>query len=706
MAKVVAVIAAIAVNIFPGIGQFISAQLVAIGVGVQTAASIASFITLTVTSVGIQAGLSLLGLGPSAPKPDTTVTNIKTPRPPRVSGYGISRLYGAYILFETAETGQAVNVLAVHDGQMDGLIGFYLNDDAVTLTGNTVNEGDDGRYDNNIKLYYTTGVTPGTPFAAITGLLPGIWTAAHRGDGVVLLAMTCEPSKSDKFLEVYPNGVPEASMVARWQKCPDPYAVDPSNPASWTWTENPIRQLLHYKLVREGVDYATKIAPTIAYWRTASDVCNEPITLKAGGTEARYRSWVTHKHTDLNRDVTGALLATCDGWIAPREDGALIVYAGKYTAPTVTIGPDKITSYTWDGVGVDDDKAVNELLCSYISVAHDYNTVETDPWTDEPDITARGQVLSASLDPQVPSWGQVRRLAKRKVDRSNQPRRGTVTTNVAGRIARGHRYIWLTLVEAGATFYDGPVEITSLTRNLQTGGVTFGWIAANPAIDNWNPVTEEGNPATVGDRVAAAPLTAPTIDSASALPATDVSSSRVTLQVTGPNRTDLQWYVRWRVTGEPTWSGNIAFPDTDPGPLVILNTENVPLNSSIELQVAYEIGDGRISPWSLTSTVSTSTANLAPGPVTNTSVSGGVGQAVVNWRNPSSDNYNATRVYRNTTNTFGTATLVTTRMGGIGALDTYTNTGLAAGTYYFWLVTVSTGGTAGSPVSVGSATVT
>lgn len=78
-------VAAVGVNLIPGVGQALSAALVA---------------SATADVIGL--GASLLGLGPSAPKPDTALTAIKTPRPPRVSGYGVGRLYGASVLFETA----------------------------------------------------------------------------------------------------------------------------------------------------------------------------------------------------------------------------------------------------------------------------------------------------------------------------------------------------------------------------------------------------------------------------------------------------------------------------------------------------------------------------------------------------------------------------------------------------------------------------
>lgn len=608
---------AVGVAFVPGVGQAIGMAVfqgaIGIGAGVGIAAGLANAVIGGIVVSGLSSLGGVLGLGPSSPKPETTLQAIKTPRPPRVSAYGVNRLFGAYGLYETATDGTAVDMFAVHDGQLDTVLGFYLGDDPVTLTGNTVNAGADGRYKDGVaKLYYTTGLTPGAGLPAISAKIPE-WSG--RGDGVVLLGALFSPIKSKHFLEAYPNGIPQASMVARWQRCPDAYAADPTNPAGWTWTENPIRQLMHYKLVREGVDYATKIAPTIAYWRAAQDVCDQPRALKAGGTEPRYRSWVSHKHTDSHGSVTASILETCDGWIAPRSDGALVVYAGQYQAPDVTIGPDEIVSFEWSGVGVDDDEAVNELICAYISADHDYNTVETDAWRDEADISTRGQVLSDNFEPQVPSWGQVRALAKRHMARKNAIYRGSVTTNIAGRKARGKRYINLDLTDAGTTFYSGPAEIVAVTRNISTGGITFEWVAADPNIDNWNPATEEGDPAAKGDRVAPVPITAPTITGV-----TVIDGPRLQLTVTGPDRGDLTWFGHTRVAGATVWGTDLEYSETGSGASVTLVTDIVPAGQTVEVQVAYQTGDGRMSPWSATSsTVSTPAPSVRAG---GTAVSG------------------------------------------------------------------------------------
>jgi hypothetical protein len=322
-----------------------------------------------------------------------------------------------------------------------------------------------------------------------------------------------------------------------------------------------------------------------------------------------------------------AILPCFDGWVSPREDGALVIYSGRYYAPTVMIGPDAITSYSFEE-GIEDESACNEIVLTYLSAEHDYTTPECEAWRDEDDIVARGRVASQTLANQVPSYTQARRLAKRQMVRLMAPYRGSVTTNQLGRAADGQRYIHLTIREAGTTWYDGPAEITALSH--QQTGITFQWIAADPNIDAWNPATEEGEPAPVGNRVAGQPLDAPTITSATAVSSsvsnnpsgtgtadggisgdydvttnpTTGSGKRIQIIGTGPNRDDLVWYARWRVAGSASWNES-QYSDTDPGASVTLLTGFVPLSATIEVEIAYQVGDGRISDYSAPASVTT-----------------------------------------------------------------------------------------------------
>jgi hypothetical protein len=624
LGSILLIAAAVVINVVPGVGQAISGAILstvgtsfaAVGI-VSTALSVVGF---AVTAAGLQSLAKVVGIGPKAPKPAQTETSIKSPNPDRVSAYGRIRLFLAYALYETAEDGTAVDVGAVHEGKIDAYEQFYLGDDKVTLTGSTVNTGADGRYKGGvINLYTTLGEATETAYAAVISLLGGIWTSSHRGDGVASLAMTSAPVKAKHYQDVYPNGLPpspsaviRAQLVYDWR---DP-GQDVDDPSTWAWSENVILHIAHYRLVREGKDWATHFAPTLSYWTAAANDADVAMPLKAGGTEPRYRSCLAHKHTDPHKDVLTALLSCCDGWMAPRSDGAIVIFSGRYYAPTVTIGPDEIVSYTYED-GIEDEESANEIALTYISAPHDFNAVETDAWRNEADIAARGRVNSISLANQVPSHAQARRLAKRYMAKLTAQQRGTVTTNTAGRVARGQRYIHLTIDEGnGYAPFDGPVEITQMTRNISTGGVTFVWVSTGPEIDDWNPAAEEGDPAPVGERVAGSELSAPTISSATpdfsdignsdsdGISGGIVTGVRINIGTTAPDRADLTWFARWSVGGGP-WSEREC-PDVTVFGAVSFTTEYVPYGTNVDIQIAYSYGDGRISAWSATETVDTS----------------------------------------------------------------------------------------------------
>lgn len=324
--------------------------------------------------------------------------------------------------------------------------------------------------------------------------------------------------------------------------------------------------------------------------------------------EQRYRSCVSHEFTDAHKDVIAHLIACFDGYLTSRSDGALVVYSGRYTAPTVTIGPDEIISYSIQDY-VDEESAINTIKITYISANHDYSSPDTDDWTDEDDIASRGKVLSDALENQVPSYSQGRRLAKRAMVKLNAPYRGSCTCNAAGRIVIGQRYIHLTVIEAGSTFFDGPVEISKTTRLLKTGGVSFDWLAADPNIDAWNPATEEGNPAPVGNNVASNPLPDPSISDYAVQfgynSATEVAGARILLTVVGaPDRDDITWFARWRANADVSWNED-TYSDVDPGSAVQLLTGFLPTNADVHIEVAYQTGDGRLSEYSAEEVIST-----------------------------------------------------------------------------------------------------
>ncbi|MBM3927562.1 MAG: hypothetical protein FJ335_03755 [Sphingomonadales bacterium] len=577
------------------------------------------------TVVGAYAGSEIgNAIAPArVPKPDTTETSVKLSRPPRVKAYGVSRLYGASACFETVN-GTTVDVWAFADTRARSVLRTYLNDDQVTVSGGVVQALSDKSYQGgNVRLGYSLGRPTETAFAAVTALLPE-WGANHRGDGVVAGYLLKNAEKDKYILETYPQGDNvQLSLVAEWTPTFDPRdpAQSPYDPETWTFSENAVRAFVHYLMVERKFDWDTRFEPQRARIIAAINDADQAMALAGGGTEPRYRTALSYKATEAPEAIIGSLLACFDGWYVINERREVVLYSGRFYTPTVSIGPDETVTYSHQ-IGVGDEDYVNTIAVPYVSALHDYNTVDGQAWTDEDDIASRGKENSAELGAVVPSHTQGRRLAKRRMSRNNAADRGSVTTTYAGRGVLEQRYINLRLEEAGAVFFDGVAEVIAAERNMETGGVSFDWVAADPNIDAWNPDTEDGEGAPVGARYAPEPLARPTITSAQAIytEATDAGTgARLSIEAAGPGLDGLTWYSRWRRDSSSVWVEQ-QYPDEDPGVGVTLLTGFVPIAPSIQVQVEYRSSDGRLSGWSDTMLVDTRTDVTVPGAATVISV--------------------------------------------------------------------------------------
>ena len=500
--------AAIAVNVIPGAGQAISAFLLGtVGLGVGTAVAVSGAITSGLTLAGISSGLNLAGsviAGRPAQRADTTESSRKSPIPARTRAYGKLRLYGDWILFGHKADSTPVDVWAFHDGRANAITQIYLNDDKITRSGDYVQALSDGRYrDNRVRAGYNLGLPTETAFATVIGELPGVWTANHRGDGVVTGYLVKYLTSAKKVTETYPTGDDiQMSLAGEWSLVFDPrdLSQDPYDPDTWEYRDNAFLAFLHFQLTQNGKDWTAHFLPQIDLVIAAANDCDDATALAGGGTEPRYRIALAYKAVEQPSAVIAALLNTFDGWYCENERGEMICHSGRVYEPTVSIGPAQIVSYTvQEHVAAED--AVNEILITYVSAEHDFATVDAPAWRDEAAIAASGrEAVSAPLEAQIPSPSQGRRLAKRRWLRANAPHRGSIVTTYGGRGVLGERYINLHIEEAGALFFDGVAEIVgSPERDMQTGGVRFDWIALSPEMDEWDPDTEESGTAPVGE---------------------------------------------------------------------------------------------------------------------------------------------------------------------------------------------------------------
>ena len=682
-------------------------------------------VTLAVATVAVSIapalGLSLVSnllFGPKLPKAEDGAFPIEQPIPPRQFGYGRARVGGYYMLYEVDTTNNSRDVLALHDGYVDAFERFYLNTDQVTFEGDgkTINALPDGRYSTgHLQLEYRQGLATETAYGAMVSDLPGVWTASHRGDGIASLALYCNSTAEENFTKYYPNGLPKPSALMRLRRCWDFRVAgqSPTDPTTWTWTQNPILALCHYLCFAEdglAFDYTQRIIPQLASWVTAANVCDETVALKAGGNEPRYQLGGIYRSENNPADVLKNILDSCDGWIGEDGQGGLKCYAGAFYTPTVTIPAEHIIGYSiarW----VADEQAVNQLGFSYTEPQNDFASVDGQDWIDQADQTARGRIRAQKADmPWVQSHSQGRRLAKRAVIRANAERQGTITTDLYGLTALGERYVTFVIPDLPSLADGLVVEVRKTQVDLQKLQITFSIVAISAAIDEWDPATEEGNAPVIPQTVQAGLPPTPVnvtvdIDASSAVSVDQ--GVQLDVVFTPPIQTGLEFDVQYQIEGAATWtpqhfSQDYAVSDAS----VTLRTNFVALNQTYAVQVRTTASKGTPSDWSATQTITTSTAAIPPAQPTDFSGSGGAGQATLTWRNPNSSNLDHVVRYRGTDNTLADASVDGDPVvGGLGAVISVQDA-VPPGTYFFWIAAANASGAASAAVGPVQVTVT
>jgi hypothetical protein len=744
-------------------------------------------------------GLALTAIGralaPGIPSPAAGAQAVLQPIPPRIRGYGVARLAGAF-MFDEAKNNFLYLVFALHDGRIDSFGQWYMNDDRVAMNPAydsgppaVVTLPDQAYSNGRIRVQTRLGLPTETAYASLVANadMGPIWDSTARGDGIASYYMACEGGRLQDFPTSYPNGKPQPSNAARLACVYDwrDVAQSPTDETTWKWSANPIVCLINDLWTEHAYDWDREIAPNLASHTAEADVCDQtfailnkctrvnqaanatqtnivledvtglsigmtfyvdsqafvvtsftsdpPLGTNVGwsgtglaaavgvgavarwkadpgspGSEPRYQVNGFYNQDNALSDIVTSFLQTCDGWMSRDGAGAIVVRAGHYYDPTVTLTAADITDYAWQSYVVE-EQACNTLRVQFCSPANDYSVVDTDDWADEDDIAARGG--EAIPQPFTLNWvqsnGQARRLAKREMSR-RLAATGTIKCKLSGLRALGERYI---RVQLGAGEIDelaeAVVEVTDAPEIGDDGmSITFTVRTADPNIDAWNAATEEGDGPSTGTRIVGEALIAPTVTSAAIFFDGSTLGVRLRLVVVGPARNDLTWAARWRISGGVSWN-EANYSDADPGGGVTLETGFVAPDTTVEYEVAYLTGAGSLSPWSTLASISTSTAAEPPSVPTGITATGGEDSATIGWRNPSSFNFSTARVYRAASGAgFGAAVAIGTDLvGALGAIMAYVDAGIGAGAYDYFVVGKNAAGVASSPDGPATATV-
>lgn len=611
MAETVGLIAleAIGVGEFGLLPIFGIAGAASVATGVGTAILVGGSIGLQLLLQRPQATQPAPG-GPALPPPEAGHQPIKQAIPPRIVGLGRVRLAGAYVLFE-AKSKISYDVQALHHGRIAGIVGYYLHDDVVTLTGGVVDSQGDGRYGASaITIKTRLGLATETAYSEITTPLSAIWGADYRGDGLASAAIICSQAADPAtFANIYPRGRPELSIVADCTPIFDARAGGQSNSDDSTWavSSNPVLQLMFFLTDVDrgmGFDYATLITPSLTSLLAEATLCDATVIRADGTNEPRYISNGSYPLDSDPADVISSILDTGDIWLGQNGDGSLALKVGVYRAPTITLEAKHIRGCAIQ-YDIAEEEVVNELTIDYTEPLLDYKTAPGQPWRNEADISERGRVRSQRLAlPWVYSHAQARRLAKRKDNQNNASLRGTITTTLYGIRCLGERWVQISAPDL-PDLEDVVIEVRGMTIDLLNASCQIKFVSVDPAtIDAWNPATEEGASPTIPAKLVTTPP--PTPQNISAFGAGPAGYFLISFDP--PGRSDLTFQYEYRITGS---GGAFTIDPAHNGSFMYLGRPTVGALGPLPTGVTYDIKLRSIDPTGVASALSsTTTINL------------------------------------------------------------------------------------------------
>lgn len=625
--------------------------------GAISLASVASAIAVTALTIGLQYAMM-----PKPPKPEDGRAPLTQPLPYRFFGVGKCRVAGAFMLWEAVD-GNLYSVQAIMAHPIDAYVDFYLNDDRVTLggAGNDEVQAIGDRYANAVvKVWKRLGAVPETAYGDIVAQLggQGIWTNDHRGDGQASLGMLCRTPKAENFTARFPYGKPALSAVGQWAKVWDfrDEDQDPEDEETWTWSDNSVLILawhLCFNPFGERRDFRKAILPVFDMWQEEADVCDEGVALAIGGTEKRYTcgGFDTTEHGP--KSATNAILATMDGWMCTRGDGAVLIVAGKFREKycTTLTDADIIGYVTQHDVLFDDE--INQLTPVFNYPATDYSSTNTDFFEDTAAQIEAGRALPEEGHYDwCTQWRQARRLGKRDWQRIRQKKQGQIFANLSG----------INAVYKPWTRLQTPVMIPGLngkvianrkaTFDLMNGGfrIDYAKMPDNPAdIDIWVPASDEGAAPPVPIKPVSDGIPTPIIDTVTVI----ASGGSVYLRVAlvDPIRDDLTPRIEYRIHdiggGTPgNWISQNFSDATPSGGLILLNTNPVPGDQNLDVRASYIGANGKPGPDTTPVNITSTVDNTPPDDLISFGAGNGAGQFTVSFGTENDPHLATVAIYR------------------------------------------------------------
>lgn len=673
--------------------------LAAAVVSVLGATGIVATVLTAVIAVGLTVGLNALVSAvfkPARAKPSDGQQVTRQAIGSRRRHYGIVHTAGQLSFFESAG-GTLGQVVTLGTGEESDILEHRINDKVVTVSGGVVT---DASFHGALKIYTRSGQASQTAISELTAKFP-TWTSDHRQRGCAHAAIIADPVKQELFSEVYNGQVPQYSQVRKTAKVYDPrrdstavihddglgtvvYGTGAhrlNNPATWEWSDNGALVIADYAAHPDGygLGYDRVNWTGIA---AEAEVCDEDVVTIGAETIKRWRIWTSYSLSqDERRDVLTDMCKAVDGFTWQDARGLFNLKVGRWEAPGVTITDDHILSLS-ARLGPDPQQAVSAIKVLYTEAAIGYREQES--------ATIGGTgALDPNTDPQAmpvydaPHHNQAARIGKLAWTRLGDDRwHITAQLNLFGLNLLGERFCRVESAQLGAA---GWFAIDGLRLRLAPGrmGVEATLSQVEPADWDFDAETEEGTPpAGSGGGAGAVVIGVPTGLALSAVQIVLNGAAAVAIEASwaASGRVDLVTEARYRPTSGGSWIAMTADQDARTA-----RSGPVDSGTSYDVQIRAVTITGRASAWSAAATI-LPVAVLPLSAPTDLSLIGNTGSADISFRLPTEPSLAYARIYRTAGTSFTSPVQVGSDIvGGLGEVITRTESGLSAGTKYYWV---------------------
>ena len=510
-----------------------------------TATAIVGEIALTGALIGVQALLNATAAGIK------NAVNIKQALAPRVRIYGRTMVSGAKA-FESVRNGNLYQVIMLASDQLDAVEAFYIGDIGVAVVNNLVQSAPWGRSGGG--SYIGFDVHLGSPTQPAQGLIqsayPELGNFQLAGIAYVGVVMLGVPASS--FQKIYPQAQDTLfRFVVRGAQVYDPRTQTAA------WSQNAGLCIRDFLTHSDGMALPVALIDDASFAAFAN-VCDQPVALKAGGTEPRYTINGTYDLSEEPKTVLARMCAACDGQLVMTPAGKVGITGGAFAAPTVTITSDHILEAGFEqGAGAFD--AYNRLTASFSFGFAYYQMSENAPLNDTASQAVVGDIPETLSLPMVTSYTQAARLAKIKMAKDNPAWRGTATLDMTGLNAVGEQIVGVSYapVPYASPLFSTTFLLTSLSLGADLATVEIGISSLTADAYAWNAAVEEPDqprtPYQISDYNNVDP---PANAHASITKDTQSNGSRADighLTWDAADRSDAVPSAQWQVSGSNNW---------------------------------------------------------------------------------------------------------------------------------------------------------